>query len=542
MPRKPTKPRDRGAAKTEIKTHATPDTRTERDNRNTRSESHKQTEAEVSSDWVTDFIRNIRTRNMMEAAKIFAEHLAEVKTWSVDAFTPIFLDSCARLLDRDPKYLDLVDQWVTAFRTREKLNIGRLQTLDTTHLMLAQAIVQFQKGQYKEAIEPLRFIRRLADECEYDDLRAMTRYYLSRALYRTGGFSPALEEILEAESILPHDGAFFDLLMVKTWILFSEKGVPEARAALEEAEKLLPGRDYVDAANLKSIRGRFARQVGQFDKAADDAREAIKIFEDNEDYSHPLLARAHVHRAFALLLKAQDDGIMPPDTSFDLLRAMAFESFGKAEEICGTGHKRILDRVHYFRGAWYLYLEDFKHAKVEAAAAYDAALQIDDHVIMAHVRILQCQCARKQNAPEDAKRFALEAKQHADATDNRRVRARARIWLAMTEADPPLNNYTAAQAHKEDAQKWMQSGDRDYLSWELSDLESHLKPPSSADVIEFPRLTVDEVLTEGNLDQTLKRLAKPICKAVLKRVKAINTGARKLGIGRPKFRELCDIE
>ena len=87
----------------------------------------------------------------------------------------------------------------------------------------------------------------------------------------------------------------------------------------------------------------------------------------------------------------------------------------------------------------------------EAELAYDVAKQVDDQVIMAHSRILQCKCAREQHARDEATHFALEAYALAAHTDNRRVRTRALIWKAMTEADPPRQNYSAAEEHMEAA-------------------------------------------------------------------------------------------
>ena len=331
--------------------------------------------------------------------------------------------------------------------------------------------MKFHRGDFPSAIEDLRFVERLADECEYDDLRKMTRFYLARALLRVGAYEDAKREILTAQTIFPQGGATFDLLMTKACLVLNEEGAEEATTVLKEAEQFLLNRDYVDQANVKTAYGRFARQQGDFDRAAECARHAIGIFEENDDHHHLSLARAHLHLAFALLLKAQNDGFRPPSPGFEELRSVAFGHLREAQRTCGEMDPRILDRLHYFKAAWYFYLGDVGRAKQEVAHGYESAEGVSDYLIMAHCRILQVKCARFRSAADDALRYAMEADYYAQKTDNRRICIRALIWRAVTEADPPRRNRTMAKNLLEQARNALRATDRDYLRWEFDSAE-----------------------------------------------------------------------
>ena len=492
----------------------------------------------------SEFIELIRQRRMERALRIFNDHSKE---WSNEIYSPVLIDSFARLLDREPAHLSFVSDCIRRFeassgagKTEQTIDFGKLTSADTAHLMLAKAVVKFHSGDYLSAIEDLRFLCRLADYCEDDDLQKMTRYYLSRALLRTGSFKEAREEIQKAEDIGPHEGVWFDLLMTKTWIVFNEDSAEEAAAVLKDAEQLLNQRDYVDHANVMTVQGRFARQQGDFERAAELAREAIGIFEKNDDNHHLSLARAHVHRAFALLLRAQNEGFRPLTPEFDELRSEAFDHFREAQKICGDRHHRILDRIHYFKAAWYFYLEDISRARAEADLAYQSAERVSDFVIMAHCRILQTQCARVRNAPDDASRWAMEADYLANKTDNRRIKIRALISRAMTEADPPRKNQSMAQKLLDEARRGLRATDRDYLRWEFDDLQRQVRALQGVENTIALHLTLDDVLNDKSLDRTLERLAANICEAVYaKRAGSIQRTAQLLGISRNRVKALC---
>jgi tetratricopeptide (TPR) repeat protein len=487
--------------------------------------------ASFDYEWVVRFQDLVKDRKMMAALTLFREQPRRLEDWPVKgSYSLQLLESAARLLDRNREHFVVLTKRIAEFR--QAIHFGQLSVEDATRLKLAEAIVLFHSELFSQVVEPLKLVRTMADDCGNDDLRAMARYYLARVLYRIGKIDEAKEVISEAERLIPNAAALPSLQMVKIWILFNEESVDEAESTLKRVERAIKGKDYIEDVNIVTLWGRFARQQGAFQDAIEFARNAIKIFDDNGDAEHYLCARAMVHEAFAILLHAQEKNLRSNADELDLVQRRSFDCLDEAEKLCGN-HKRVLERVHYFRACWYFYLGQIAKAKASAIAAYQAAEPVADHVIMAHALILQCKCARSKSDSHEARTLAFEAQQEAEKTDNRRVRARAHIWVGMTQADPPLNNHKVACANLEAAKSLLRTTDRDYLLWECKDLEMLVAAcQKKANLIVFPEVTIDEVLRDGSLKRTSKRLATPICVAVVQRLGGIRAAAGALQISR----------
>jgi tetratricopeptide (TPR) repeat protein len=377
-----------------------------------------------------------------------------------------------------------------------------------------------------------------------DDLRAIARYYLARALYRTGEFSKALEVIAEADkwiaSSQPIAGGL--IKMVASWILFSNVGVEEAERALHAAKAMLWSRDYLEDANMVSLEGRFARQKGDFDAAIARAREAIGILDANSASEHANAVRCHVHLAFAQMLKARADGALSKLEERSALQVQILETLKEAEKICRQhDYPRVLDRVLYFRAMWLLMLGKDDAARVQAVKAHEAAEGCHDHVVMAHALIVQCQCARRCHDGNAARRLAREAQIVAEKTDNRRVKIRALIWRAFVESDPPTFNTTVAEELKDEAGCALRDSDGDYLRSEFEELAAHIaniRCQLGEEQLEFPR-TVDDVLRVGKLDAVLDDIAQKIIRAVHRRIGTTQGTAVALDITRDRVKRKC---
>ena len=379
-------------------------------------------DASFDYEWVVQFQNLVKDRKMMAALTLFQAQPFLLKDWPLKgSYLLPLLESAARLLDRNREHFDVLTKRIAEFR--QAIHFGQLSVEDATRLKLAEAIVLFHSELFLQVVEPLKLVRTMADDCGNDDLRAMARYYLARVLYRIGKIDEAKEVISEAERLIPNAAALPSLQMVKIWILFNEESVDEAESTLRRVEQAIRGKDYIEDVNIVTLWGRFARQQGAFENAIAFARSAIKIFDDNGDAGHYLCARAMVHEAFAHLLRAQEKNLRSNAGELDPVRRRSFDCLDDAETLCGN-HRRVLERVHYFRACWYFYLGQIEKAKTSAIAAYVAAKPIADHVIMAHVLILQCKCARSKSDGPKARALALEAQEEAEKTDNRRVRAR----------------------------------------------------------------------------------------------------------------------
>jgi tetratricopeptide (TPR) repeat protein len=498
---------------------------------------------------VGELRRAVEGRHLSAALKLFRQ-AADLLNSYPSEITPGLLDAAALLLDRAPEQMGTVENWIR--QVRGATSLGEMTMVDNAHLKVAEAIVQFHKREYGASIESLRSLVWLSDECGDEDLRIITRYYLARAFYKTGAFVEARQVILSVEPAALHGPAAFDFLMLKAALFFAEESGEESLAVLEQAAHLLPSRDYVDTAGLMSFRARLARRRGDFDEASRIAREAIGILETNNGYAHPLLPALYEEQGLALLLKAQQEGLSPSHREFALVRDVAFESLMQAQKVCQQQNdRRSLGRIHYLKGRWYLYLDQLEKdrtdhlekARREAHVAFELAQHEEDHVARARIRILLCQCARARHAPAEAAQLALEAHLEAEKTNSRRLQARALIWMAMTEIDPPRCNFEAARKHRDEAIRLLRPSDRDYVRWELSDLESHLKTAQVIDnQISLPVITVDDVLSAGGLDHTLRRLEAEIVKAVHRRTGSINRTAQYLRMGRSRLRNILKAD
>jgi hypothetical protein len=212
------------------------------------------------------------------------------------------------------------------------------------------------------------------------------------------------------------------------------------------------------------------------------------------------------------------------------LRIQAFESLDQAEAICkNSTHAQVLDRVYYFRACWHLQLTKYQLAKRDADSAFRVAQRVADHVIMAHVKLLLCKCKMLEHDNVEARRLAAEALDEANKTDNRRVRARALIWMGLVEAG---RNTTAAREYLEQSKAWIRASDQDYLRWEFESLEASAnKPIHGESSIDLSWVTHDIILKEG-VYVIVNRTTQTIWDSLLKRFGTISGTAKELRVGR----------
>ncbi len=498
-------------------------------------------------DWKASFNASIRSRDMTRAAAIFATfgHTIDPQTWAPDTGDAEFIDHCARLLDRKVEYLSFVEALLK--RYHEVHEVRSIPMPDWTHLQLAHGIVLFQHHDLPQAIARLTFTEHLAKQSGDDDLAAMTQYYLARAHYKTGQAGKALELITEADRWLgtrrPTAGALCK--MVEAWVAFNTLSVESAQQALRAAEDVLWGRgDYVEDANIVAMKGRIARQRGDFKSAFACAREGVRLFEENGAGDHPNCARCYVHMAYARMLQAQAEGLLATDDGRRAMQEEVLDLLRTAEKICQRPeHARVLDRVFYFRACWSLLIGNEDAARRHAKKAYETAESVHDHVVMAHALIVLCQCARNQHDCPEARRLVHEARIMADKTDNRRVKARVAIWSAFIESDPPACNIKAAETLMADASALLRESDRDYLRWEFDRLAAHvaqIKARERNDQLDLPA-TLDDVLMdeEKPLEAALTKVARTIVRATHRRVGSIQRTADLLVISRNRVKRLC---
>ena len=431
----------------------------------------------VHDRWANELVDCVARREMGAALAILTNERPEREDWPSEANMPVLLYCMARLLDRDLKHINLLDRWIADLKNT--IDAGALSIADAAHFELSQAVVRFHHGKAREAIERLEFASRLADICRNRDLQTISRYYLARSLYRSGDWIRAKTAIQQAEMSVSVDEDRARLRMMKAWMLFNEGHTQEAEAQLNQAEALLSPSDYADRAHVLFVRGRLARRSGQYAVAVNEAQRAIALLNERDKSDNPrLMAKCHIHIAYALLLQAESERLRLSEKALGELQSVAFDALVRAESYDDDPSNHISDRVHRLRSAWYLYVGDLSRALVEAEHSLDLARRSGDPVGVARALIVRCQCALRRHDTLDAVRLAVEAYRAAETTDHRRVKARALIWMGLTELARPREDCDAARECLGKAQMLVRSSDQDYLRKELNELDAAIRRTS----------------------------------------------------------------
>ena len=494
--------------------------------------------------WTATFIDRVRSREMLQAIALFTSHWRgiAIDRPPAEINTPEFLDALARLLDRHKDHLAGVRTLLGYYHQSHAAKA--IPLVDWTRIRLAEAVVAFHEHDLPRAIDGLTRAQRLADEAGDGELCVITRYYLARALYRTGDFDQALEVINQAETWAATTPPIANGLikLVSAWLLFNTC-MTDAEHALKAAKAALWGRDYLEDANIMFLEGRFARQEGAFGVAIERARGAIDLLDKHGASEHANAARGYVHMAYAQMLAAQAGNELADAEGRDALHTQILDTLSDAESICRRhGYPRVLDRVHYFRACWYLTIGNEAAAGVQAGKAYEVASSVHDFVVMAHARIIQCQCARNRHDPVAARRFAQEAHTIAEQTGNRRVKIRALIWKAFVASDPPAYNNLIGEQLMNEATRSLRDSDRDYLRWEFERLATQIdegKRRVRNEELQLPA-TLDEALRLGGIEAILDDVTRKVFKAAVQRAGSTSRAAELLDTTTGRMRRYSD--
>ena len=151
---------------------------------------------------------------------------------------------------------------------------------------------------------------------------------------------------------------------------------------------------------------------------------------------------------------------------------------------------------------------------------------VEDPVIMTHSLITQCQLIMVQD-PVRALEVARKAYERAQSAGNRRVNARALIWLAMAQINEPIQDLAEAKGLWAKAEEIIRDSDRDYLRWEFNNLNEAMEKIFAGDQ-EVVRLSMGQVLADASLDITTKKLQQKIISDVFQRTRSLSGAARVL--------------
>jgi tetratricopeptide (TPR) repeat protein len=382
------------------------------------------------------------------------------------------LESVARLLDHDVSLLPRAKEML--FRATTGKIVDTLDRRSSAMLDLAEGIIAFYDGNGGEALRMYDLALQNAKRIRDWHLTLAATYYITKAHYKSDRYEEALNL---AQSIRAIPGSGYSLLrgliqLMEAWILFVEGDVPAAEKLLGRAEKLVSGKDHIEAANIVAFKGRIARRLGRFQESVTLYAEAIKSLRADE--TNPALVRCYAQQAFSLLHLADSLGASSENSSVQLAgrtRQQAYEALqavypAKQNEL---SQRRTGARVYYTLAVYFLGLGQTDRALQEIEKALNLGRQYGDRSMEINSLIVQSWCAGGRSV-EVARRIM----DLADKTDNRRLRARARIALGEAFLFDSYRNVPAAKQMEKEAGELLNDSDRDYVRVELDRLQSRL--------------------------------------------------------------------
>lgn len=403
-------------------------------------------------------------------------------------------------IDFDRSYLAEVEKVLPRFR---KIPLGSMPLDDLIYRNVAEGLVKLHREMYDQAIDHFNEAIKDADRAKNVELMTIVRYYLGTCYWKKLDYKKAIAYIRDAkerDEVSKRFKRVAAMELVEAWLLFLIGKIADAKQALEHAKSELEGTDsYVDYANAISFEGRLAREAGDNTKALQCFFEAISWYQ-RCDPSHRNIARSYINIAFVYRLLARDLASSKPCSTKSLrhqvaqeverLRRQSFEQLEKATEIYGINAQkpcRGLGKIHNLRALLYFDSCEFDKAEAETEAAYSIGSKLNDHLIMADARVIQATLALDEDKEGNAlaaRRFAEDAVFHATKTENRRLKARAFIRLALALLKSPAD-LQHARILCAAASNCLVKQDNDYLRQTLDRLKSEiLSHPGCGQTIE----------------------------------------------------------
>jgi len=477
---------------------------------------------------------------MREAVELFSSLTSKTGSMQVvPVALPRFLDCAARLLDREPSLLDEIRHLLN--RLAQPKVLAKTNRQDSAHLDLAEGVLAFREGRLKEALDLFDLARQNADRVQHEELMLTTRYYLTKAHYKSDRNREALQIARSSRERIPKPKfpkTAALISMLEAWMVFLCGDVTEARKILRIAESALWGSDYIENANLLSFKARIARKIGHFNESVELEQEAIDQFPSH--VKHPTLTRCHAQKAFSLLLQAASlhrQGVPHFDREVGILRQQAYESIMAAHPESyryQEANHRGMGRVHYVFAYYYHDLGEMTKALAELGKALFVARKFSDRALEINSMILQTRCAGTVSV-EQAKQIL----DYADRTDNRRLKIRSRICLGTAFIRDKYRNLSAAQTLLGEARIAMLDSDQDYLRIELDELEQALRATRADDdrLLEITRTLANE----RKLDEIITMVEESVVGAVwLSCGQVTIKTAAALGTTRRRVRRILD--
>ncbi|MGC2400995.1 MAG: tetratricopeptide repeat protein, partial [Acidobacteriaceae bacterium] len=390
---------------------------------------------------------------------------------------------------------------------------------------------------------------------------------------KKGEYEAALKHVVEARCRAETRRAEILAAVIEVqegWLVFQKGDARKALEMLGHAEQILKNTDdAISLGNIESARGRIVRRTGEYTLALEHYERAIAIYA-RRDANHPNLARtlvnaAYVKRLLALHLRkridaktsrsrtssAAKDPYRPADHGrYGLICRDALAQLARAGEIYRLHeHHGGEGSVLVNAGQLHLDMGEIDRALAEALKAYTLGREKHDQILMARSRILE---AFAENARVDeqlgddgdialyanaAQRYAEEAVELAQHTQNRRLLAGAFIVRGMTAANDFFQEWEDAKQCASRAAALLRSDDRDHLWEELMTLKAHILRASG--INETLRAWSEGLIGDKSFQQVAEEFAEIVIPKVWAREgKKVSRVADRLSISPKKVRRI----
>jgi tetratricopeptide (TPR) repeat protein len=451
---------------------------------------------------------------------------------------------------------------------------GSLPLHDYLQLRMAEGLLALLRDHPDEALRQFDVVLSMQEEIEDKEMVAIAHFWNARCHRKKGEYDEALKRAgvgRELAQALGFPAMAAVMRVLESWLLFQKGQYREAERILDQAEAALRNSDdHMTLGNIYSAHGRMVRRQGHYQEALKYFSRAIEHFQKRNP-QHRNLARtltniAYVQRLVAVQMGKQIDaererrqGPKSPLArgqkhsqlrQHEELRSSAFANLDLAEKIYRHhDHHHGIGSVLENRGLLYLDVGDLDNAGAQAAQAYELGKEVNDSILMARARLLQCEVENGKLEEEiegsthswehaqAARDYARESVEAAKHTQNHRLLARAYIWRGLTSCHPAIHDLDDAKRCCELASSFLKAVDYDDLWEELQMLKQKVMPKGSID----PLLRAWSQGITG--EETFQELTEQFAEIVIPKVwekedKKVSRVAKRLSVSPKKVRRI----
>ncbi|HZU33930.1 MAG TPA: tetratricopeptide repeat protein [Candidatus Angelobacter sp.] len=453
-------------------------------------------------------------------------------------------------------------------------NRDRLPVSDYLQLRMAEGLLALLRDRPDDALKQFDLVLSMQEVIEDKEIVAIAHFWNARCHRKKGEYDEALKRAgvgRELAQTLGYPKMAAAMRVLESWLLFQKGQYREAERILTQAESVLRNSDdHITLGNIYSAHGRMVRRQGHYSESLKFFSRAIEHFQKRNP-QHRNLARtlaniAYVQRLIAVQLGKQIDAQRERRQStkatasrgekqndlrqLEELRNNAFTNLDLAEKIYRHhNHHHGIGSILENRGLLYLDIGDLDNSGVQAAQAYELGKQVNDSILMARARLLQCEVEigkleeelegsthswEHARAARDYAREAVEAAKH---TQNHRLLARAYIWRGLTACNPSIGDIEDARRCCELASSFLKAVDYDDLWEELQMLKQRITPKGSIDPL--LRAWSQGITGEATFQELTEQFAEIVIPVVWeKEDKKVARVARRLSVSPKKIRRI----